>query len=185
MSESGHEVNDLVRIDGGDWDGWLGRTGYRRMAGLGVQSYAVLLVNGAVVQITAGLLRPAELEDITALDILRGAPTVLRTRGWHRGWYVDRSQRQCGVPLSQCRVCALGAMCATAGIDPEGGHWGDALNAAVDALTEVIKPSGAQYVCDWNDAASDVETVIAAIDAAAELVVAEAAQERYADGIAP
>lgn len=163
-----------VRVTGGAWTGWLGELTAFTQLGATAGTYAVRLGNDVVVEVGDGEFVPVEWEEITGLDLLRVAPTILRTCGWHRGWYFDRSQFKAGVPLTECRVCALGAMSAAYGGSPTGTNDGvqiehgyAVMQDAVDALSAVILHLGYELVSEWNDAAADVEAVIGAFEAAA------------------
>ena len=102
--------------------------------------------------------------DLTVPQVAARMAEVLRTRGWHQGWYYERN-----ADLATCPVCVLGALHAVLGGSPDA-DIPKATMPMFDSVYAAIADGGGikDGVSRWNDRQRSVVPVLAVLDAIAD-----------------
>lgn len=99
-------------------------------------------------------------------DVLDKAADIIDRNGWHQGDLYDGHQADVGVPVSECRVCAIGAInTAISGQATADLAGYDLLLAGLaETCIDEVLDQGWWTVPEWNDAAGrtqdDVTTAL-------------------------
>lgn len=119
---------------------------------------------------------------LSTADIFRRAAQVIKTNGWHQGWFYDEEQWKAPGGIStECRVCLMGALNMALGRRPDASTYPSSGFAArlgqQLGLTPLPLEGMVGAVIQWNDMAGrEVNEVLEALESAAVLAEQDGAQ---------